>query len=212
MNPCMKNASVTDEVKAEGMLGTNYSTEEFGVMWARILIKWIKCGNALKSIRLEPDLKPVLITRKVTVEGNRIPGWGFGTVLNLNLGYIPFSDLFAHIVTQMCHLKNTHCHCWNLLFSSSWGHLWDFAGTLTPQEGHNKCKTQTPLFHRPFRDVRRWISRFCPNVKWVFRDHPGDLKCRVHPEADFTDSHWIRELCKLLFPFPAACRNGDKNW
>lgn len=124
----MKNASVTDEVKTEGMLGTNYSTEEFGVMWARILIKWIKCGNALKSIQLEPDLKPVLITRKVTVEGNRIPGWGFGTVLNLNLGYIPFSDLFAHIVTQMCHLKNTHCHCWNLLFSSSWGHLWDFVG------------------------------------------------------------------------------------
>lgn len=51
-NPCMKNQSLTDEVKATGMPGTNYNTEEFGVMWARILIKKMKCANTLKSILL----------------------------------------------------------------------------------------------------------------------------------------------------------------
>lgn len=50
---------------------------------------------AVKSILHEPDLKPVLITGKVTVDfvsGDRIPRWGFERVLILNLGYIPFSD------------------------------------------------------------------------------------------------------------------------
>lgn len=44
ITPCLneslhENSSVTDEVKATETLGTNCNTEEFGVMWTRILIK-----------------------------------------------------------------------------------------------------------------------------------------------------------------------------